>query len=320
MHTAPTDPTPVGAIRTTAFNVIYADARGSGCNALPEVPSPEKVYSIEAVARDLLAVVRAERLTNYIVYGVSFGTAAATVATSMARAEGATPPRRLVLEGTVGHAFSSFDEYFATFAAEWERVKPLLSPVWQTEFNTEPWPPELFWSRDQWGEFVSSQLILGEVPGQGPLLKLWLDGLSARSPAAQQFVGASMAGVTPGALPPQLFRTIACHELWGSWRVGREIRDGGLGAPGEDVCGGRGADAPYDSKRWPADVPITYFQGPHDPTTTTDQATYHLDNQRDGLGATTSPDLRDGDDCCLMQQIPRGRASSPAHGISHRVA
>jgi pimeloyl-ACP methyl ester carboxylesterase len=278
MHTAPTDPTPVGAIRTTAFNVIYADARGSGCNVQPDLPSPEKVYTIEAVARDLLAVVRAERLTNYIMYGVSFGTAAATVATSIARAEGTSLPRRLVLEGTVGHSFSSFDEYFAAFAAEWDRVKPLLSPVWQTALSTEPWPPALLWSREQWGEFVSAQLILGEVPGQGPILKVWLDGLSALSPTAQQFVGGFMAGVKPGALPPPLFRTIACRELWGSWRAGREILDGGLRAPGEDVCGGHAADAPYDSKTRRVDVPITYFQGPHDPTTTLAQATYHLDN------------------------------------------
>jgi pimeloyl-ACP methyl ester carboxylesterase len=271
MQSSPSGSFPLGAISSDRFNVIYADARGSGCNVYPTTASP--TYSLEAVARDVLAVVKAEGLTDYLLYGVSFGTAAATVAVAIAEAEGVTPPRRVVLEGTLGRAMS-FADYTAAFAAEWTRVKPLLAPAWRTALDAEPWPAELFWSREQWGSFIAQQLILGDLPGAGPILKYWLDGLSRKDSAAQAYVGTFMAGT--GGPPPELFRTIACRELWGSWQTGREVRDGELRAIGPDLCEGRGLTAPYDSARWQFRVPVTYFQGPYDPTTTMAQAELHM--------------------------------------------
>ena len=79
--------------------------------------------------------------------------------------------------------------------------------------------------------------------------------------------------------PSTLFRTIACRELWGGWRDVREIRDGALHATGADLC----QDQPklvhaYDSADWDVGVPVTYFQGPYDVTTTVAQAQYHFDH------------------------------------------
>ena len=87
-----------------------------------------------------------------------------------------------------------------------------------------------------------------------------------------------MAGVVD-APPSQLFRTIACRELWGSWQSRREIRKGELFAIGPNVCEGIAKDAAYDSMNFQSLTPITYFHGPFDPTTTTAQAEYHLRHQ-----------------------------------------
>lgn len=280
MKLSATDPYPLGAVPPELFNIIYADARGSGCNLYPVLTSPEKVFTIDAVARDLLAVVRAEKLTNYLLYGASFGTTAATVAGALAVSENTPEPRRLVLEGTVGRAFASFEAYFAPFEAEWTRVKTLIDPAWRTEFQKEPWSTTLMWSREQWGAFISAQLILGDVPGEGHILHYWLSQLSAKKRAAQQYVANFMAGVgASSSSDSQLFMTIACRELWGSWHDGREIRDGTLRATGQDLCTSGSERAPYDSRAWALHVPITYFQGAHDPTTTVEQAAYHRDGQ-----------------------------------------
>jgi pimeloyl-ACP methyl ester carboxylesterase len=272
-------PFALGAVPTDLFNIIYTDARGSGCNIYPDVPAPEKVFTVEAVARDLLAVVRAEGLTDYILYGASFGSAAVTVAGSLAASANTAAPKRIVLEGAVGRAFASFDDYFSAFETEWTRVKALIAPAWRDELEKEPWSPTLFWSREQWGTFVSAQLILGDVPGEGHILHYWLSRLTAKDPQAQKYVSNFMEGAKLPSVPGQLFKTIACRELWGSWKTGREIRDGALHATGADICAGSQDKKPYDSHAWAVRVPITYFQGPHDPTTTVAQATYHVDGQ-----------------------------------------
>ncbi|MBK6698267.1 MAG: alpha/beta fold hydrolase [Myxococcales bacterium] len=280
MGKSPGDDYALGAIPNDAFDVIYTDARGSGCNSYPAlVEAREDVYSIEEVARDVAAVVRAQKLTDYILYGASFGTTAATVAATILEHDGGPPPKAVVLEGTMGRAFDSFDSYFAAFQNEWTRVKSLVSPAWRTEFEKEPWSPALYWSREQWGLFVSQQLIIGDIPGSGHSLNYWLAGLSAKSSRAQSYVGNFMAAAASGAPAGELFATIACRELWGSWRVAREIRDGKLEAPGPDICGGAPKAAPYDSAKYALNATLVYFQGPFDPTTTMAQAEYHFESQ-----------------------------------------
>jgi hypothetical protein len=135
----------------------------------------------------------------------------------------------------------------------------------------------LHWSRDQWGSFIAAQLILGEFPGRGPILGYWLKGLVSKDPTTVAYVSAFMAAVGKNDVGP-LFRAITCHELSSSWLYSRQILNGNLIATGGDVCDGSGLAEPYDSAHWQPTVPITYFHEPFDPTTTTEQARYHLDN------------------------------------------
>lgn len=262
------------------FTIIYTDARGSGCNTYPEIGLPdEDIYSIERVAEDLAAIVRNEGLTDYYMYGASFGTVASTVAVSRMEERGDPLPHRLVLEGIVGRAFDSFDSYFAAFENEWARVEPMVEEPWRTDFATEPWPESLTYTRAQWGTFIAQQLILGDYPGQGPILNFWLRGLDRGTPTATNYVSNFMSAIPDEGFDgaSTLFRTIACRELWGSWRSGREIRDGELRAIGTEVCAGEPRTG-YDSAEFLSTVPVTYFHGPFDPTTTTEQAEYHFDS------------------------------------------
>jgi pimeloyl-ACP methyl ester carboxylesterase len=282
MQKSPSDVFALGAVPDD-YTVIYVDPRGVGCNTFPPLEQPdETVFTTENLARDAVAIIEKEGLDDFFLYGASYGSAHATVTAAFLAAGGLPRPRRIVLEGALGRAAPSFDAYFAAYQAEWKRVLPLLDPWWRDGFKYEPWSPLLHWSRDQWGMFVSAQLILGDFPGHGPILDYWLDGLSRNDPAAQSYVGGFMAGVGQGEASP-LFRTIACRELFGGWRSGREIRNGELHAVGDDICAGTSFRAahPYDSKAWSVGAPVTYFHGPFDPTTTTAHAEYHRDGHED---------------------------------------
>lgn len=120
MRSTPNQAFALGAVSTEFANVIYADARGSGCNAYgPLEENNDQVYRTESVARDLLEIVRHEELDDYFLYGASFGSAAATVAAALAVEDGLPSPRRLILEGALGTAFASFEAYFATWPPSW---------------------------------------------------------------------------------------------------------------------------------------------------------------------------------------------------------
>ncbi|MBT9558174.1 MAG: alpha/beta hydrolase [Myxococcales bacterium] len=283
MHESPTRPFALGAVPYPAVSLLSLDVRGSGCNVYSDdAGPPEQVYSIDRAASDVASIVAAEGLTDYVLYGASFGTAVATAAAHELERRGLPAPKRLVLEGALGRAFPSFDAYFDAFEAEWRRVVPMLGPAWQTAFATEPWPELLFWTREQWGAFASAQLILGDYPGEGHLLDYWLDGLSAEDDAAQAYVAAFMHSVpdfratAPITATERLFRTVACQELWGGWLPGRELRAGELHAVGEDLCAS-GLERPWDASRYPSQVPVVIFHGPYDPTTDTEQATAAYD-------------------------------------------
>lgn len=272
----------LGAVPTAQFNIVYVDARGSGCNVFPDLGTlpDEDAYTIQRVASDVRAVIERESPDEYYLYGASFGTAVVTVA-AHDLAQSAVPlPKSIVLEGVLGRAFASFDEYFAAFKSEWARVQLLIPSSWRQSLTAEPFADPNGYTRYQWGAFVSQQLILGDYPGYGHLLSYWLNGLTANDAAANAYVQNFMSSV-PAGIPSQpsggLFSTIACRELWGHWLPGRELSGAELNAVGADLCSGMPRND-YDSVDYLSTIPAVYFHGPFDPTTTTAQAQYHFDN------------------------------------------
>jgi pimeloyl-ACP methyl ester carboxylesterase len=277
MNDDPARPFALGAIPHQRFHLIYTDPRGSGYNqrGLAGEDLPPSAFQTPFLARDVLEIIKKRGLTNYILYGASYGTVQATVVAKLAEELGIPPPKAVVLEGIVGKSFESFDVYFSEYQKEWERIKPQLPNVWRTALTANVLP---HYSSEQWGAFISSKIILGAIPGYGPLLKYYLERISLQDPRILAEVDAFMKSV-PGATPLKNFELLACEELWGGWKPERRLEKGKLVAAGRDLCQGKGLSRPYDSKNWLLSVPIFYFQGPYDPTTTPQQAQYHFEHQ-----------------------------------------
>src|SRR5262249_33577395 len=155
-----------------------------------------------------------------------------------------------------------------------ERVKKILPADWAARL-TQPQLPFGYTSA-QWGAFISSQLILGDIPYapiSGHLLSYLLRALdryqelkdneqlhllTPQETASLNYINSQMTSYSSGSL----FRAIACNELWGDWREGRTLNSGRLEATGPNICRTRNLPGvPFDSKNWLTRSRVYYFQG-----------------------------------------------------------
>jgi pimeloyl-ACP methyl ester carboxylesterase len=82
------------------------DYRGFGVNAPVDMKIFEsegfKDFNTTTIAKDIILVLKAEGIENYIVFGRSFGTLIGTKVGAMAENMGLKKPRAVVLEGSLG--------------------------------------------------------------------------------------------------------------------------------------------------------------------------------------------------------------------------
>ena len=81
---------PLGALTNERFHVVYTDQRGTGQNRSPLLG--DDAYSTDAIARDVLSIVKRLELRDYIVYGASYGTVQATKVARLATELGLPAP------------------------------------------------------------------------------------------------------------------------------------------------------------------------------------------------------------------------------------
>jgi len=267
------------------FGVVLTDQRGAGCNDDPAL-NADGDYSSEFLARDLLAIVtelegrqKGGRL-NYILYGQSYGTLVATMATSLAPRLGVTPPRVTVLEGTLGRSFDNYEEYFEVFEAEWRRVRDMLPRRWRNFFSRGDLGVVPATSSLSWAVLVNNDLMRGYRPDGLHELEWQLspEGLGSLPGALHMFA----TGSTADALIARnrLLRVVACTELFGDLYPLRDLRDGELVLRGDNLCQGHPSlTHPFDAADWPVMTPLVYFQGVHDPATTLAQARHHFESE-----------------------------------------
>jgi pimeloyl-ACP methyl ester carboxylesterase len=272
---------PFGSV-PSVFNVIYTDQRGTGCNQIQSMSLPTRFFRTVYLAQDILALIDRLKLTNYILFGASYGTQHATVVASMAEKLRMVRPSAVVLQGISGHAFRNYEEAFQAYTNEWERVKTLLSPKVVSLFDSSTLP--LGFSSEQWGMYISINLLNGDLPGQGHYFQQLFKYLEAGDPKSHEqlrdYLNKSfMSQYSPRIPPEPIFKIIGCREIWGSVKMVRRLVNGRLTAAGPNICAGLGFDEPYDSKQWPISSPIYYFQGPFDPATPMSQARYHFQHQ-----------------------------------------
>lgn len=272
------------------YTLVYTDPRSVGCNDTYKFA--EDALSTVALSDDVAALIkhlydRQLLKQSYFIYGASFGTQHATVLAKRLQQLGILLPRAVVLEGVSGHHFSGFNDYFQHFQTEWERIKQqdLNSDV--RSFFESGLPTQTTsqgYSSSVWGQFVSLQIILGYLPQAGRrfqhLVNWYMTDPKGQESAISQLTNLALATNDGQSVPvDNLFKVIGCREIWGEFFPGRNIVNGNLIASGSNVCMGMTKDQPYDSKSWQIPVPVFYFQGVYDPTTTLEQAKYHFANQ-----------------------------------------
>jgi pimeloyl-ACP methyl ester carboxylesterase len=247
-----------------AWNAILTDPRGAGCNVGP----PASTFSTDTLARDVLTVIKRVQATDYIVVSTSYGTVEATELETLIEADPSLArPRAVVLEGCVGHAWTSDKEAFLGYAAEWDRVKTsVLQPQTVARFAGPPYPLGI--SSVNWALIISSELRVGTTPGgQHPLQALLepIDPRAIRQTLAQ--LQAQAIQLKPLDVP------ISCNELDGSRRYG-DLVNNELVVAGPDQCS-QGFTNRYDSANFPSTVPLYHFQGQFDPAVIPAQSMYH---------------------------------------------
>jgi pimeloyl-ACP methyl ester carboxylesterase len=247
-----------------AWNVILTDPRGAGCNTGP----PASTFSTDTLARDVLTVIRRAALTDYVIFGASYGTVQATTLESLIEADSTVArPRAVVLEGTIGHAWNGYEEYFQGFSAQWERVKrTVLQPATVAQFSGPSYPLGI--SSTDWALVIASQLNVGDVPGSGNALKNLLEPLNET--AIRQIL-AQFRGIAAQTGP--LVLAINCSELTGTLQQGN-LSGNQLVLSGQNLCPS-GFTTRYDSANFQTTVPVYYFQGQDDPIVSPAQSMYH---------------------------------------------
>lgn len=277
----PSEAYPLGVVPPSDFNIVYTEPRGAGCNQLSVDDFPVQGLTTDEVALDIVAVVADLKLTNYIIYGASFGTVAATKVAYFIHKQKLPAPKAVVLEGTLGKAFpGGFKEYFAGYQVEWDRVKTLL-PAMIVQSLSDP-NLLLGYDANVWGLHIFQRLIPGDIPHYGHFLQYDLWPVAQNDAAGIQRLKTILDGIKTNlpyySVKTNIFKALGCQELFGSWGKYIFLQNGEL-AYSEDVCGGFKYDNQYDSKNWQISVPIIYFQGPFDPATPIASARYHFENQ-----------------------------------------
>jgi pimeloyl-ACP methyl ester carboxylesterase len=263
----------------TNFTLIQTDPRGVGCNAPVDASYyPDEFYGTAASAEDVLGIVRKLRLENYILYGLSYGTALATVTASKAEAQGLTPPKAVVLEGVLGQPFTTEEQVESGFQSEWRRIRDELPAEIRGQLGSSP--PPLGLSADQWGAAISLMVSLGTVEPPQPLAEQLLLALS---PEASDEDRAELRRlVTLFAQDPfddfanRLHDLLVCHEIAETDFRSFTLSEGELVASAT-YCTSDALDRAYAARDWPVTRPIYYFNGSRDPNTPLWQARAHFD-------------------------------------------
>jgi pimeloyl-ACP methyl ester carboxylesterase len=272
-----------GTVFPASFNVIYTDVRGVGCNINSANPFRNDALTTEFFALDTLSIVQVLRLREYVLYGVSYGTVQATVMAYRARNAGIQTPTAVVLEGILGN-WQLNNTDVADLNKQWTKAQALLPANVVATFFQSPQPFGI--PTADWTTFISYTLSQGMTPALGNSTVHYLTPLGSGDLAvvaqARRVIQAKVAEIRDGIKPEmlRLATVLHCTETEGSVHD-RAFINGRFVETGSDICPALGLQfiKPYDSAQYPLDVPIYYFEGADDPTTSPENAKYHFDNQ-----------------------------------------
>jgi pimeloyl-ACP methyl ester carboxylesterase len=264
------------------YNTIFTDPRGSGCNLLPnDAYFPADAMTTEYLANDILTILKLSNLSNYYVFGHSYGTVEATVLTALVERAGLTPPKGLILEGVFGHYLYSYDDYIKSYNLQWDRIKTYLHPdvldgLAQGNYQG--------YTSKQWLAFLANRMAYGDIPNVGPLAAYELNPIASQDPvvvaAARAKLAANMANIVTPYTQSGISVWLGCRELWDT-HTSMDFVNATFVRSGSDHCETYGVPLtrPYDAKDYQVTTPICYLVGENDPMTHYLHAVYHYYSQ-----------------------------------------
>ena len=120
-------------VLTSNAQLVFIDPRGTGLNLDLAKVNPE-LLSSEKTAEDIMKVIRTLGLSNYSVWGESYGTVVATILVHKLEAnKDISRPRSLVLEGTFNKAVQLSDNFL--WVDYDRRIKDFYSQLPQESFD-----------------------------------------------------------------------------------------------------------------------------------------------------------------------------------------
>lgn len=251
-------------------NTIFTDPRGTGENkSFWASKTTDKRVTTEDVASDVISIVKKLGLKNYVLYGSSFGTAVATIAGHKIENDPSlTPPKAIVLVGSIGKALTGDEQGIATRKL-WDLVKS------EAQYCLDCKAKELVekYSSIQVGSLIE---ILLQEGSSGNYVRHYFNNSS------EQELQPIMAKVLDlfSAEQLRLYQNIGCHEFTAMGMTNMDYQNGQLVTIPKETCKGRKMDSPFDSKKWPIrKAKLIYFAGTHDIATPFDQTAYHYENQ-----------------------------------------
>ena len=278
------------------FNHILIDPRGVGCNA---GDIENELLTTEQHTKDLIQVVDQLGLSNYVIYGISYGTVVATQFSDIANelGEDFNQPKAIVMEGVVG-APARGDEYNQSFSQRWEETKDLIPGLERAFSQNQDLP--FGYSVGEWNSIISALLTVG-----GPEGRSWLEAASlenrvtaeGREQIKDLFEDILADGITIEG-QQGFYREVGCRELFDETRYFNYIYQGSFQVydlneflsngialtDAVQVCNSVELDRPFNPSDYVmADVPTYYFQGTMDPNTPYEKALLHKEAQEQNL-------------------------------------
>jgi len=264
------------------YNTIFTDPRGSGCNVLPnDAYFPTDALTTEYLANDILTILKQANLSNYFVFGHSYGTVEATVLTALVERAGLTPPKGLILEGVLGLYFYSYDDYIKSYNLQWDRIKTYLHPNVLDGLARGNYQG---YTSKQWLAFLAYRMAYGDIPNVGPLAAYELNPLASQDlavvAAAKAKLAANMANIEKPYTKSGISVWLGCRELWDT-HTSMDFVNATFVRSGSDLCVTYGVPLtrPYDAKDYQVTTPIYYLVGENDPMTHYSHAVYHYYSQ-----------------------------------------
>lgn len=272
------------------FGVILTDPRFAGINNYENILNFSNSFTSLGVAEDILLALKSLNIKNYFLYGVSYGTVPATIASAIAKEN---PPRAIILDGTVGHSFT-YSEYNMEFSKYWATFIQTTDKNTFTLFKdrVKSFIKQSIFTADQFGNILQALLMNRYLPNGFDLLPYFVNSIAnaGTEPEAKEVIQYFVDILNDnkrdtGAL--QFHARILCKEL--SPNDHPDSVNFSFNGEGDNFVESGQANCPkyikskdidlYDSKKYQIQGSVLYMQGEDDPATPVNQSLYHFKNQ-----------------------------------------